>query len=585
MPDLVRLDSGIPITAAQLNLLADVANTKADLPGRPYAFAPGNWRTELQRMRSNIHPDVRSALVSGPWPVDGLSPRLGGRILIGDDFNTGNIYREVWFYFASATPSATVQCHCRWSYSTTDPRFLSGIIPPGITELVVKVRIGGDVPVRFQGGFLFRIRPAAGGAGGSVTSDFPAAPSFTLSPFVSTAIDQGLFTDMLDTTVNPGEYTFTATCTNGEFSVPYMSAHVFSSSNQFISISATRGEVQTAIGIHTSLPVWKIHASIPNATPDGPTYGMPFGLYGLSASGWITEGSEFLASIDGLWVARTQMISAIRNLTAHMPWNPLQSNNPYRGLPTGDLPFEQRTHPDADVQISWSALTTVGAKKWLAANGSYHIATNTGVTGINAPNWHPQNGGSTLDGSVIWRNFGTDPPVGTRLYSIPIYPHYRDTDSVSLKPSRFTYWSQFVAPSSQPYWFIYRVRLNRIVPEDHATPDQLTMSGANPLFPSINVELGCLRNGVFLSFGTWPTGDWVRVPTGEQDDDGQPITTPHVLWPIFTQDALVYRAAERVDVQAELCALPDQNTFGPAVGWPMVAAHYNDTLALLGLFQ
>jgi len=70
-----------------------------------------------------------------------------------------------------------------------------------------------------------------------------------------------------------------------------------------------------------------------------------------------------------------------------------------------------------------------------------------------------------------------------------------------------------------------------------------------------------MRNGSFVAFGTYNTGQKINV-----------------LWPIFTSDALVYQCSERVDVQA----LAIQNVSQAwDVSHPLCAAHINDTIALM----
>jgi hypothetical protein len=99
-------------------------------------------------------------------------------------------------------------------------------------------------------------------------------------------------------------------------------------------------------------------------------------------------------------------------------------------------------------------------------------------------------------------------------------------------------------------WWIYSVSINRIV--ENA--------------PSIAVTIGCTRNGVFTAFGTYATGQTVKV-----------------LWPVFTSDALVYQASERVDIQALAIASGNSVATGATVVSPVCAANFTDTMALLGL--
>ena len=84
----------------------------------------------------------------------------------------------------------------------------------------------------------------------------------------------------------------------------------------------------------------------------------------------------------------------------------------------------------------------------------------------------------------------------------------------------------------------------------------------------VSVTIGCMRSGSFVAFGTYLTGQTVRV-----------------LWPIFTSDALVYQCSERVDIQALAIAAGGFSvSTGATITTPaLVAAFVNDTAQLLNL--
>ena len=105
-------------------------------------------------------------------------------------------------------------------------------------------------------------------------------------------------------------------------------------------------------------------------------------------------------------------------------------------------------------------------------------------------------------------------------------------------------------------WWIYSIAINRF-----GTAASVSL----PKSSQVSVTVGCIRNGSFVAFGTYNTGQKINV-----------------LWPIFTSDALVYQCSERVDVQAVAIAAGGSGvSIGAGVGYPVCAAYYNDTVALL----
>ncbi len=119
-------------------------------------------------------------------------------------------------------------------------------------------------------------------------------------------------------------------------------------------------------------------------------------------------------------------------------------------------------------------------------------------------------------------------------------------------------------------WWIYRIRLHRF-----GTQDTISV----PQVGEIPVTLGCIRNGVFVAFGTWNTGTVIDLP--DRASFGG-------MWPIFTATELCYQASERVDVQASIVNFPQgangflqpEITMGP-IGYPIAAAFHQDTEAVL----
>jgi hypothetical protein len=115
-------------------------------------------------------------------------------------------------------------------------------------------------------------------------------------------------------------------------------------------------------------------------------------------------------------------------------------------------------------------------------------------------------------------------------------------------------WQKMSATDTQGMaygWWIYSVSINRQAYNE----------------PPISVTIGCMRNGSFVAFGTYATGQTLQV-----------------LWPVFTSDALVYQCSERLHIQALAIATVNSVSTGMTIATPaLVAAFVTDTEKLLGL--
>jgi hypothetical protein len=185
----------------------------------------------------------------------------------------------------------------------------------------------------------------------------------------------------------------------------------------------------------------------------------------------------------------------------------------------------------------WQATTKYAKGETITDSAGNIQLSSGGTSGGAQPVWGTTVGATVSDGSITWKCIKLEQPSLT------------DPNSDSLGHFPFSF-----APQG---WWIYRVFLNRI-PQRKSTekPD------ATP----ISVELGCVRGGVFVSFGTFATG-----------------TPVDAMWPVFTNTALAYECAERIDVQAEIltCGL-SYGTWGN-VHFPMAAAFLNDIETIIGL--
>lgn len=219
------------------------------------------------------------------------------------------------------------------------------------------------------------------------------------------------------------------------------------------------------------------------------------------------------------------------------------------------------------------------------ANGNLQTAATAGRSGAATPNWSKLFNGLTYDGTVVWTLSGPAKPVKPtqhRFPDLPRYPHYWSAETIArLKPpvagTALTVWGNYtqwksvnatgtggndpgwndVAVPENPNgrgmaygWWIYQIALNR-----------LTVNA-----PAIPVTIGCIRNGAFVSFGVYNTGGIY-----------------HVLWPVFTSDALVYQCSERIDLQPLAIAQTSAVSNGQDITKPFCSAFVTDTIALLGL--
>ena len=127
-------------------------------------------------------------------------------------------------------------------------------------------------------------------------------------------------------------------------------------------------------------------------------------------------------------------------------------------------------------------------------------------------------------------------------------------------------------------WFIYSISLRRLAYVIRPPPTESAGGpGGSAGGPGgsaggsggseVAVTIGCVRNGAFVPFGTWVSGQTIQV-----------------LWPVFTSNALVYQCSERVDIQAvAINATSAGVATGGGVGYPVCAAHITDTQKLLTL--
>lgn len=237
------------------------------------------------------------------------------------------------------------------------------------------------------------------------------------------------------------------------------------------------------------------------------------------------------------------------------------------------------------------------------SNGNTQTVLTAGTTGAVEPTWSTLYEGQTTDGTVVWKLTDVcrtlSPAVHRYDTVVANYPCYWESETIArLKPpasdTAKTVFGQGYQWNGKDYfngspqhvygwqekqkangWWIYRVSLNLNAFETKTLQGAGTNAGdimqnagdgnsaGGVTTNNIAVQIGCIRDGSFVAFGTYMTGN-----------------TYQVFWPVMTTDCLVYRASARVNVQA--VAIQQQAFYEPGTGdayqvWdPICAAHFAD---------
>jgi hypothetical protein len=448
---------------------------------------------------------------------------------------------------------------------------------------------------------LLAIQSALGTFQKSITqqASVPADPFQSLGTFgtisailpLNKKISSGRYEFSVDTSTTDDEFTLTNA---GDITtvVWNVKTRVFLLPGSFITVVSSG--LNSSLVFSNSKPVAAIDSqkNVFKISLMGFTGGFPFGIFSVNRitvdNSWqndpfpqptflpetITGGPinpTITASTAGLWFGICPPISnpLIADPLA-FPWNlfPVNANGnaifdnmPYRGgtFVTGQpaspvyIPFEKQPSPPPWVSLCHYQSGFVICD----SNGNFQQALTSGRTGQNESAWptvlnaqtkEPDYHGAHSETGVFWKliKICSFKSPRSRMFSLPCYPFFKDTDGGPP-------WNLAGLGFNPIFWWIYKISINRFGD-----------AAGNPQGGSIPVSLGCIRNGVFTLFGTWGTGSVIDA-----------------MWPIFTNTALCYQAAERVDIQATVCGYG--NPGGTSVDYPILAAYSSDISAVSSL--
>lgn len=329
-------------------------------------------------------------------------------------------------------------------------------------------------------------------------------------------------------------------------------------------------------------------------------------------------GQTVNASCTGFWTGMSAPIANVNALRpANMPWNV--------GIP--GIGNEMLSANSAVQTNSYDQTKTVEAQAepplWQAGRvftqffviqdsvGNLQQCTVSGTSGGAAPAWGTKVGAVVKDGTAQWtcikvlkRPRSIAPAVHFPINSasgpssVAIWPYYwfSETEQDLIPPpfsaanptqwgwhDQWLYFQTGGGPSTPVGWYvtnnvalngpainrgsglgawIYTITLNRVSQKVKGIP--------LPTKNQIPVQIGFTRNGVFISLGSFQTGQ-----------------TYQVLWPVFTSEPLVYKASERIDMQAMAIQPGGVNAGGLASvpNYPQAAAYVADVMALLNFIS
>lgn len=531
---------------------------------RAYALSTGDWRLPVL--------SAYKSLVSGPWPINWKPTNIiGGVDSNGESVSVGA--RNVEFYYGDDGGSVVLAMECRGYFIT----FHIGN-PSATSSNTFRYFLGGGITARFKARVTVRCFPSVSSPTCIATGSSAFSGSWTYDNST-----QPLFYKDVDADLAPGWHDISLSMSGAVFNNiynpgPNLLCYALSGFTGRASLTAEASSSVSVHGIHRSLPVRKITSESsgegfglfgtnyvlkpqylvggPGGVPPDPPDLDPSHSYEVLAS----PGVIYTASVPGFFKGKRPPISFLNQMSQEWyPWNHLKTPPPgsiHIGIPDPD--FTPNEFEDMPAPFVWTPSTPVNKNSVVVEGDKNFVSLHSGTTGSSPPSWANT---VVYDGGVTWKQRPFI-EAQAKMFSSPRYPfkHHVESDPQLDPQTRHAYWNLFDPIGA----WIYRVTLHRA--------PTLSADGIYVKNPAdFLVELGCIRNSSFVSFGSFLTG-----------------TSFDAMWPVFTQDPIVCVSPndERIEVHAECIFSPPLLAAGlpsasESLSFPICAAHYNDTEAVL----
>lgn len=512
---------GDKITQEDLDALATLANAKL-APETSYEFgSTANWLEELNRIRGDLMPAL---LDGGKWSA-GLVANSGPWALSRAPSLTGPFTDVEYSYPEPDSGSPSLSCFAitRGGHIRDDnggPYPYNDSSTPSATHHTLWIGGDKDVRLRMKGYWYFGYRDEENVTVATATYSSTVPNVTWRTDLMNQAPGNSSLFFEIDTTVSPGEYTFECEC-DPEHAIGYgyLTLYQITPSTD---ISIRLDVTETA-----SVAAPGIHGSRAVKKLSSPLREVdyPFGVFYYS----FYFGEARLVNPEFGWDVTPTNLGGV--FTG-------------RGLP---------------IMKAWD-LTPVAAygESWTAADPQDHLAD---FLPPNDP--LDANAAKLIQGSPVGAE-GISTVTPAVEYRPVMYPVHRDTDTVP-NYGDFAIWG---------------VTINRVTVRRGAVDNGSGIAMPPASKPELEFSLGCMRNGSFAAFVT------ESIPEGADE------VTLFPVWPVFTENALAYQCTTRLQVYATPFRTTPQfengQGFDPSqhtlpVAYPLLASHYNDTMALLGL--
>ena len=395
-------------------------------------------------------------------------------------------------------------------------------------------------------------------------------------------------------------------------------------------------------GYNTDVPLayttWGVYNLVPLSTSGPGLSGSRSNFVWIPMSGiqyGVSSGS-INDYVVGLWAGTPSPVSSLNAVPCSaMPWNNVLTNdiaghttlysyNPMllQGLNNVSgstntavvgVNCEQQTQP-----YSWLANTYV-TKNWsiMDYNGNMQLCTTTGWSGATAPNWATASGVTTTESGVhtphaVWTCFqlmtgslSMSPTQAKGNNILPNWPaiNVNETNPQYMAPSGSvtangnhvtrSVWGYTQQWINNPYgggitngWqqsntmlgtWIYSISPQR-QGSQNVNGVLLQPTNTASVVEQVSVSVGCMRNGSFVSFGTFMTG---QVYTGLEQG---------VLWPVFDTSPLYYITSTGETLQNGLNAIAigyggQGVATGININYPICSNFLNDTSNVIDIIN